>query len=79
MWQDILATPLNLLLLISLPVLAVLVVLSFWLRSRAKQELAAREQEMAESTALMMDETESDFGDLLTVDYRRMMKYHFLI
>ena len=68
MWQDILATPLNLLLLISLPVLAVLVVLSFWLRSRAKQELAAREQEMAESTALMMDETESDFGDLLTVD-----------
>ncbi|WP_024873514.1 FimV/HubP family polar landmark protein [Tolumonas lignilytica] len=65
---EILATPLNLLLLISLPVLAILVVLSFWLRSRAKRELAAREQEMAESTAVMMDETESDFGDLLAVD-----------
>lgn len=67
-WSDILATPLNLLLLISLPVLAVLVVLSFWLRSRAKREMAAREQEMAETTTLMMDEANSDFGELLAVD-----------
>ncbi len=67
-WNDILATPLNLLLLISLPVLAVLVVLSFWLRSRAKREMAAREQEMAETTTLMMDEANSDFGELLAVD-----------
>lgn len=67
-WNDILATPLNLLLLISLPVLAVLVVLSFWLRSRAKREMAAREQEMAEATTLMMDEANSDFGELLAVD-----------
>lgn len=67
-WHDILATPLNLLLLISLPVLAVLVVLSFWLRSRAKRQMAAREQEMAETTTLMMDEANSDFGELLAVD-----------
>lgn len=67
-WSDILATPLNLLLLISLPVLAVLVVLSFWLRSRAKRQMAAREQEMAETTTLMMDEANSDFGELLAVD-----------
>lgn len=67
-WNDVLATPLNLLLLISLPVLAVLVVLSFWLRSRAKREMAAREQEMAETTTLMMDEANSDFGELLAVD-----------
>lgn len=67
-WSDILATPLNLLLLISLPVLAVLVVLSFWLRSRAKREMAVREQEMAETTTLMMDEENSDFGELLAVD-----------
>jgi pilus assembly protein FimV len=67
-WHDILATPLNLLLLISLPVLAVLVVLSFWLRSRAKREMAAREQEMSESTTLLMDETNNDFSDLLAVD-----------
>lgn len=67
-WSDILSTPLNLLLLISLPVLAVLVVLSFWLRSRAKREMAVREQEMSETTALMMDEESSDFSDLLAVD-----------
>jgi pilus assembly protein FimV len=67
-WHDIMSTPLNLLLLISLPVLAILVVLSFWLRSRAKRQMAAREQEMAETTTLMMDDASSDFGELLAVD-----------
>jgi len=67
-WHDIMSTPLNLLLLISLPVLAVLVVLSFWLRARAKRQMAAREQEMAETTTLMMDDENSDFGELLAVD-----------
>lgn len=67
-WHDILATPLNLLLLISLPVLAVLVLVSFWLRARSKRELAQKEQEMAETTALAMDDSNSAFDDLLSVD-----------
>ena len=65
---ELMKSPLNLLLLVSLPVLAILVVVSFWLRARAKKELAAKEQEMAETTALLMDEQTSDFGDLLAVD-----------
>lgn len=67
-WQDLLSTPLNLLLLIALPVLAVLVLVSFWLSIRSKRELARREQEMAETTALMMDDSNSQFDDLLSVD-----------
>jgi len=47
---DILALPLNIQLLISLPLLAFLVVLSLWLRSRTKQEVVAHERPAAEGS-----------------------------
>lgn len=54
---DILALPLNIQLLISLPLLAFLVVLSLWLRSRSKREVVAHEQPTAEPTILVADES----------------------
>lgn len=66
--HEMLATPLNLLLLLSIPILAILMIVSFWLRARAKQEMAAREQEMAENTALLMDDDHDQFSDLFSGD-----------
>ena len=53
---DILALPLNIQLLISLPLLAFLVVLSLWLRSRTKREVVVHEQPTAEPATLVADE-----------------------
>ncbi|WP_041609496.1 FimV/HubP family polar landmark protein [Tolumonas auensis] len=53
---DILALPLNIQLLISLPLLAFLVVLSLWLRSRTKREVVVHEQPTAEPATLVVDE-----------------------
>ncbi len=53
---DILALPLNIQLLISLPLLAFLVVLSLWLRSRTKQEVVAHKRPAAEPATLVADE-----------------------
>ncbi|WP_321405674.1 FimV/HubP family polar landmark protein [Tolumonas auensis] len=53
---DILALPLNIQLLISLPLLAFLVVLSLWLRSRTKREVVVHEPPTAEPAILVADE-----------------------
>ena len=47
-WSDILALPLHVQLLMSLPVLAFLVVLSIWLRARIRHEPVVRNQENTE-------------------------------
>lgn len=48
-WNDILALPLHVQLLMSLPVLAFLVVLSIWLRARIRHEPVVHNQKNAES------------------------------
>ncbi|RJG47699.1 FimV/HubP family polar landmark protein [Motilimonas pumila] len=50
------------------PVLLVVLIFTFWLRARTKQELDEQEKEMAESTSTLMEEENSEFDDLLTSD-----------
>lgn len=47
------------------PVLLVVLIFTFWLRARTKQQLDEQEKEMAESTSALMEEENSEFDDLL--------------
>ncbi|WDO00418.1 pilus assembly protein FimV [Aeromonas allosaccharophila] len=66
--MDLLASPLNLAMIILLPVLLVLALVTLWLRARARRELEEQEKSLSESTAMMMDQEQSEFDDLLSVD-----------
>ena len=50
--------------LIALPILIILVILSFWLRAKTKKEVDEQEQEIATSTSTLMEE-KSEFDELL--------------
>ncbi|GAA4495287.1 FimV/HubP family polar landmark protein [Pseudaeromonas paramecii] len=63
---QLLASPVNLVLIILLPILLILALGSLWLRARAMRELQAREAELAESTALQMEQDASQYDQLLT-------------
>ena len=65
---DLLSSPLNLAMIILLPVLLVLALVTLWLRARARRELEEQEKSLSESTAMMMDQEQSEFDDLLSVD-----------
>ncbi len=54
LWHDVLALPLHVQFLMSLPVLAFLVVLSIWLRNRTKHEPVVRNQEEVVSETQVM-------------------------
>ncbi|MCD8547946.1 MAG: hypothetical protein LRY38_05845 [Aeromonadaceae bacterium] len=64
--SQLLASPVNLVLIILLPILLILALVSLWLRARAMRELQAREAELAESTALQMEQDASQYDQLLT-------------
>ncbi|MEM0553366.1 MULTISPECIES: FimV/HubP family polar landmark protein [Aeromonas] len=66
--MDLLSSPLNLAMIILLPVLLVLALVTLWLRARARRELEEQEKSLSESTAMMMDQDHSEFDDLLSVD-----------
>ncbi|PKQ79021.1 pilus assembly protein FimV [Aeromonas sobria] len=66
--MDLLASPLNLAMIILLPVLLVLALVTLWLRARARRELEEQEKSLSESTAMMMDQEQSEFDDLLSID-----------
>lgn len=66
--MELLASPLNLAMIILLPVLLVLALVTLWLRARARRELEEQEKSLSESTAMMMDQEQSEFDDLLSVD-----------
>ncbi|MGY3916101.1 FimV/HubP family polar landmark protein [Aeromonas australiensis] len=66
--MDLLASPLNLAMIILLPVLLVLALVTLWLRARARRELEEQEKSLSESTAMMMDQEQSEFDELLSVD-----------
>ncbi|MCE2593453.1 hypothetical protein K6Y31_01310 [Motilimonas cestriensis] len=53
--------------LIAMPILILLVILSFWLRAKTKREAEAQEQEIATSTSTLMEE-KSEYDDLLAAD-----------
>ncbi|MGL4715060.1 MAG: FimV/HubP family polar landmark protein, partial [Aeromonas sp.] len=66
--MDLLASPLNLAMIILLPVLLVLALVTLWLRARARRELEEQEKSLSESTAMMMDQEQSEFDNLLKVE-----------
>ncbi|WP_421254809.1 MULTISPECIES: FimV/HubP family polar landmark protein [unclassified Aeromonas] len=66
--MELLSSPLNLAMIILLPVLLVLALVTLWLRARARRELEEQEKSLSESTAMMMDQEQSEFDDLLSVD-----------
>lgn len=66
--MDLLSSPLNLAMIILLPVLLVLAMVTLWLRARARRELEEQEKSLSESTAMMMDQDRNEFDDLLSVD-----------
>ncbi|MGH1408083.1 MAG: FimV/HubP family polar landmark protein [Aeromonas sp.] len=66
--MDLLASPLNLAMIILLPVLLVLALVTLWLRARARRELEEQEKSLSESTAMMMDQDQGEFDGLLSVD-----------
>ncbi|MFO6424871.1 FimV/HubP family polar landmark protein [Motilimonas sp. KMU-193] len=49
---------------IALPILIILVIISFWLRAKTKREAEEQEQEIATSTSALMEE-KSEYDDLL--------------
>lgn len=65
--MDLLASPLNLAMIILLPVLLVLALVTLWLRARARRELEEQEKSLSESTAMVMGEESSEFDQLMTV------------
>jgi pilus assembly protein FimV len=67
-WSQLVATPLNLALLLLLPFLLALALVSLWWMARAKRDQAARELDDAESTDLLMAEGDSHFDHLLAAD-----------
>ncbi|MDM5074448.1 MULTISPECIES: FimV/HubP family polar landmark protein [Aeromonas] len=65
--MDLLASPLNLAMIILLPVLLVLALVTLWLRARARRELEEQEKSLSESTAMVMDQESGEFDELMTV------------
>ena len=63
---DLLSSPLNLAMIILLPVLLVLALVTLWLRARARRELEEQEKSLSESTAAFMEEESNEFDDLLS-------------
>ncbi|MDO6526798.1 FimV/HubP family polar landmark protein [Motilimonas sp. 1_MG-2023] len=53
--------------LIAMPILILLVILSFWLRAKTKREAEEQEQEIATSTSTLMEE-KSEYDELLAAD-----------
>ncbi|MFM7968916.1 FimV/HubP family polar landmark protein [Aeromonas sp. A-5] len=66
--MELLASPLNLAMIILLPVLLVLALVTLWLRARARRELEEQEKSLSESTSMVMGEESSEFDDLLSID-----------
>ncbi|MGE6290368.1 FimV/HubP family polar landmark protein [Aeromonas media] len=65
--MELLASPLNLAMIILLPVLLVLALVTLWLRARARRELEEQEKSLSESTSMVMGEESSEFDQLMTV------------
>ncbi|MGY3930886.1 Motility protein FimV [Aeromonas encheleia] len=65
--MELLASPLNLAMIILLPVLLVLALVTLWLRARARRELEEQEKSLSESTSMVMSEESSEFDQLMTV------------
>ncbi|MEG0009048.1 MAG: FimV/HubP family polar landmark protein [Aeromonas sp.] len=65
--MDLLSSPLNLAMIILLPVLLVLALVTLWLRARARRELEEQEKSLSESTAMVMGDDNSEFDQLMTV------------
>lgn len=65
--MELLSSPLNLAMIILLPVLLVLALVTLWLRARARRELEEQEKSLSESTAMVMGEESSEFDQLMTV------------
>lgn len=63
---ELLSSPLNLAMIILLPVLLVLALVTLWLRARARRELEEQEKSLSESTTAFFDDQDShEFDDLL--------------
>ena len=65
--MELLASPLNLAMIILLPVLLVLALVTLWLRARARRELEEQEKSLSESTSMVMGDESSEFDQLMTV------------
>ncbi|MFM4717839.1 FimV/HubP family polar landmark protein [Aeromonas bivalvium] len=65
---DLLASPLNLAMIILLPVLLVLALVTLWLRARARRELEEQEKNLAETTSVVMGQETSEFDQLIGAD-----------
>lgn len=65
--MELLSSPLNLAMIILLPVLLVLALVTLWLRARARRELEEQEKSLSESTAMVMGDENSEFDQLMTV------------
>ena len=65
--MELLASPLNLAMIILLPVLLVLALVTLWLRARARRELEEQEKSLSESTSMVMGDENSEFDQLMTV------------
>jgi len=65
--MELLSSPLNLAMIILLPVLLVLALVTLWLRARARRELEEQEKSLSESTSMVMGDESSEFDQLMTV------------
>ncbi|MCS3454172.1 pilus assembly protein FimV [Aeromonas sp. BIGb0405] len=65
---DLLASPLNLAMVILLPVLLVLALVTLWLRARARRELEEQEKNLSETTSVVMGQEMSEFDQLIGAD-----------
>ncbi|CAJ1801406.1 FimV/HubP family polar landmark protein [Aeromonas salmonicida] len=66
--MELLSSPLNLAMIILLPVLLVLALVTLWLRARARRELEEQEKSLSEATSMVMDQEHSEFDDLFSAD-----------
>lgn len=66
--MELLSSPLNLAMIILLPVLLVLALVTLWLRARARRELEEQEKSLSESTSMVMDQEHSEFDELFSAD-----------
>ncbi len=66
-WLDeLLTNPLNLALVLTLPALLLLALFTLWWRNRVRRDLAEQEQELSESTSVMMAGERDEFDDLFS-------------
>jgi pilus assembly protein FimV len=66
--NELLSSPINLMLAAVIPVLLILLGLVWWMRMRSKRELQAQEADLAASTVELMDESEDSFSELFSGD-----------